>query len=512
MFSANDASLAVQATENGFRLAKIVQTQRVCCCASLLAVLWRAKSICSHTIYRAHFSNQRLATSDQSLFRGRVAIVGRAAFLIVWALCLSLAGCASLNPHNWHWPTSHRKKAKSEEDRIPSPEPPGTPTAQRGTPNKNNTATGVLAGQVIDGLDQRRSGAVILVSASDAPQDPPQEILANDQGYFVIQGLQPGRRYKLTAQLKQGSQVLSGTTIATPPNVVLHIKLGEDFATAEAPPARPGKAQESGKTPKASLGPIQGNEKSWSPNAASDYLYQPDHGSIDRIAPKAVSPQPGSDSNGARLGAPERNAAPRQPNVGFRPELIGSDEAALKRQPPKVEINGNSTAANGAMQNNSSASGVPSCTLTADRVLDFTLTDLNGQSFSLNQFRGKVVLLDFWGTWCPHCIRAMPQFVDLQRRFGPRGFEVIGIAYEDDKLPQQQKVEKVHFVAQRQGVNYKVLLGAGDNCPLLNKLEVQKFPTLVLIDETGHIVWRGEGMSAQNQARVEAEIRKRLRD
>src|SRR5262249_15846951 len=74
-----------------------------------------------------------------------------------------------------------------------------------------------------------------------------------------------------------------------------------------------------------------------------------------------------------------------------------------------------------------------------------------------------------------------------------------------------QKIEKVNFVRQRQGINYKVLLGAGDDCPVLAKLDVQKFPSLILVDETGHIVWRGEGMTAQNKARLEAGLRKRLK-
>jgi thiol-disulfide isomerase/thioredoxin len=137
---------------------------------------------------------------------------------------------------------------------------------------------------------------------------------------------------------------------------------------------------------------------------------------------------------------------------------------------------------------------------------------LNGRPFQLNELRGKVVLIDFWGTWCPHCMRGIANLVDLQRRYGQHGLEVVGIAYEDDKLSLAQKIEKVNFVRQRQGINYKVLLGAGDDCPVLSKLDVQKFPSLILVDETGHIVWRGEGMTAQNKARLEAELRKRLRE
>jgi thiol-disulfide isomerase/thioredoxin len=427
--------------------------------------------------------------------------------LIAWALCLSLAGCASLNPHNWHWPTSHPKKAKESNDRIPPPEAPDVGAQRTSRPSGNGATTGILAGQVIDGFNQGKPGTIILVSASDAPNDPPQETSVNDQGYFVIQGLQPGKRYKLSARLKQGEQTLAGTTIATPPNVVLIIKLDADFATADVPAIRAGGGQSRA-----------GNEKSWSPNAAPGYLYEPDKGKGDRTAPATATPQPGSDSNRTRLGTPESGNTPR-PQVPFRPDLMATDESAQKKQPPAVRIPNKDVPGNNWTPGNApptSSNGSPgrgaSCTLTADRVLDFTLTDLNGRPFALSDLRGKLVLIDFWGTWCPHCIRAMPNFIDLQRRYGSQGLEIIGIAYEDDKLTLQQKIDKVNFVAQRQGVNYKILLGAGDNCPVLAKLDVQKFPTLILVDDMGRIVWTGEGMSAQNQARLEAEIRKRLKD
>lgn len=441
--------------------------------------------------------------------------MGRVPFLLTCLVCLGLTGCASMNPRNWHWPTSHQKKTRGDGDRIPPPEPPDNAAAQRTPAGNNNTpVTGVLAGQVIDGLNQRRPGAVILVSASDSPNDPPQEAAANDQGYFIIQGLNPGRHYKLSARLRQGDQTLTGTTIATPPNVVLLIKLGEDAGPDDLPPIRAGRGADSKRDPSAANGNTRGgNDKSWSPNAAPGYLYEPDKNGAERIAPTTVNPQPGGgDPKSARLGTPERNNNPR-PAAPVRPDLIAEKEVA-KNQPPTVEI-GNGPAADnapgktaGRLENSRGAF----CSLTSDRVLDFSLTDLNGRPFQLNELRGKVVLIDFWGTWCPHCMRGIPHLVDLQRRFGQHGLEVVGIAYEDDKLSLAQKIEKVNFVRQRQGINYKVLLGAGDDCPVLAKLDVQKFPSLILVDETGHIVWRGEGMTAQNKARLEAELRKRLRE
>src|SRR5205823_2100118 len=58
----------------------------------------------------------------------------------------------------------------------------------------------------------------------------------------------------------------------------------------------------------------------------------------------------------------------------------------------------------------------------------FTLKDLNGQSVNLDDYKGKVVLLDFWATWCAPCVASMPELQRLHARYAPRGFAVIGIA------------------------------------------------------------------------------------
>jgi thiol-disulfide isomerase/thioredoxin len=152
---------------------------------------------------------------------------------------------------------------------------------------------------------------------------------------------------------------------------------------------------------------------------------------------------------------------------------------------------------------------MPSCILSGNRLTDFVLSDLNGQPFQLSQHKSRLVLLDFWGTWCAPCIQGMPYLVDLQRRYAPQGLEVIGIAYEEE-MPFSQQVEQVNFIRRRQSLNYKILLGAGDSCPVLTKLDVRTFPTLVLLDEDGEIVWRGEGLSPQNKARLELEITRRI--
>jgi cytochrome c biogenesis protein CcmG/thiol:disulfide interchange protein DsbE len=83
---------------------------------------------------------------------------------------------------------------------------------------------------------------------------------------------------------------------------------------------------------------------------------------------------------------------------------------------------------------------------------DFTLTDLDGKQLMLSDYKGKVVLLDFWATWCTPCRDEIPHFVEMQNKYGPQGFQVIGISMDDDAKP----VRKFY---QEYKLNYPVALG-----------------------------------------------------
>src|SRR5215510_13499817 len=66
---------------------------------------------------------------------------------------------------------------------------------------------------------------------------------------------------------------------------------------------------------------------------------------------------------------------------------------------------------------------------------DFTLKDLDGKELSLAQYRGKVVLVDFWATWCDPCRVEIPWLIEMQDKYGPKGFTVLGIAMDEDGKP-----------------------------------------------------------------------------
>src|SRR3984957_12704600 len=84
---------------------------------------------------------------------------------------------------------------------------------------------------------------------------------------------------------------------------------------------------------------------------------------------------------------------------------------------------------------------------------DFSVPTTAGQTMKLSDFQGKAVLLNFWATWCEPCKVEMPWFVELQKKYGPQGLQVIGVAM-DDASPGV-----IASFAQKMGVNYPILIG-----------------------------------------------------
>lgn len=110
---------------------------------------------------------------------------------------------------------------------------------------------------------------------------------------------------------------------------------------------------------------------------------------------------------------------------------------------------------------------------------DIELKDASGKVVKLSDFRGKVVLLDFWATWCGPCAIEIPWFVDFQRKYKDRGFEVLGISMDDDGWKAITP-----FVAEKK-INYRVVLGDDKTGDLYGGVEA--LPTTFVIDRDGRI-------------------------
>jgi peroxiredoxin len=120
---------------------------------------------------------------------------------------------------------------------------------------------------------------------------------------------------------------------------------------------------------------------------------------------------------------------------------------------------------------------------------EFTLTDLSGKKWTFSELRGKVVLVNFWATWCPPCRKEMPDLDALYKRFEAKGFVVLGISDEELK-----KVEP--FISERK-VSFPVLLDPGRK---VNDLfVVEGIPKSFVYDREGKLVAQSIDMRTQKQ-------------
>ena len=131
---------------------------------------------------------------------------------------------------------------------------------------------------------------------------------------------------------------------------------------------------------------------------------------------------------------------------------------------------------------------------------DFSLQALNGSALSLSEYKGKVVLVNFWATWCDPCRREIPRFVDLQKKYADRGFQIVGISLDDD-------AKAVPLFYQEYKMNYPVAVG---NDKLAESFgNVLGLPVNFLIDRDGRIAARhmGEARFPELESEIKALLR-----
>ena len=131
--------------------------------------------------------------------------------------------------------------------------------------------------------------------------------------------------------------------------------------------------------------------------------------------------------------------------------------------------------------------------------LNFKFQDLQGKSVTLSDYKGKVILLDFWATWCPPCRKEIPGFIELYDRYKSRGLVVIGVSMDDT----DDTLEVKRFAEQFK-IDYPILLGFGRDDDLKPAFGELPLPTSFIIARDGRICDRHDGLTAKEQ--VEHEI------
>ena len=111
---------------------------------------------------------------------------------------------------------------------------------------------------------------------------------------------------------------------------------------------------------------------------------------------------------------------------------------------------------------------------------DFTLTDMQGQQVTLTQFRGKVVILNFWATWCPPCREEMPSMDRLYQQFKDQGLVMLAVNVEENGF------KAVSSFLNRNPHSFPILLDI--NADVQNLYQVYRFPESFLIDRNGSVV------------------------
>jgi thiol-disulfide isomerase/thioredoxin len=128
---------------------------------------------------------------------------------------------------------------------------------------------------------------------------------------------------------------------------------------------------------------------------------------------------------------------------------------------------------------------------------DFALRTLNGQEIRLSDLRGRVVLLDFWATWCAPCREAIPHLISLQKNYREKGLEVIGMNVD------KGDVETVRRFVTSMDIPYPIALTSEE---VSRKYGVSALPTTILIDKEGKIRQKFLGFTSEISKQITSVI------
>jgi len=147
--------------------------------------------------------------------------------------------------------------------------------------------------------------------------------------------------------------------------------------------------------------------------------------------------------------------------------------------------------------------GTAASDLTGQSAPDFALKSATGENLRLSEYRGDVVMINFWATWCGPCRQEMPLLDDLYSRYQRVGFSLLGVNIDDDSRRAMQMVEEL-------GVNFPVLF---DQKKEVSRLyQVEAMPVTVIVDRTGTVRHVHHGYKPGYEEQYLSQIRALLRE
>ena len=124
---------------------------------------------------------------------------------------------------------------------------------------------------------------------------------------------------------------------------------------------------------------------------------------------------------------------------------------------------------------------------------DFNLPDVSGKQHNISEWQGKIRVINFWATWCPPCLKEIPEFMALQKQYAAKGLQFIGIAVDD-----QEPVAE--YLASTK-INYPILIGGLTGIALANQLgnRVDAVPFTLIVNRQGQIMHQHPGEFSREQ-------------
>jgi len=156
-------------------------------------------------------------------------------------------------------------------------------------------------------------------------------------------------------------------------------------------------------------------------------------------------------------------------------------------------------------QPSSPATSKPAATKSA--IPDFDVPTMNGENIKLSAYKGKVVVLDFWATWCPPCRDEIPQLVRIANQFRSKGVEVIGLHIDDQGRSSPQQIRK--FI-QDFDISYTVGMASEDMFIAYLGREETAIPQTLVFDRNGKVVAHLIGYNDGHAAKLDAAINKAI--